>query len=237
MMPGPACRAYGAVGVIMATDRTKSSGRQRLAQILRTIILVTGTYQLVFGERLMGLATLLCLLAITLPGLVTRGRLKALPLQFELILFGMVTLQFVVGEFFNFYDNVPYFDKVVHFSLPFFLGYIVAMLAYAMVTTGNLRMSAGLGFVIVVLVTMGIGAFWEIVEYLSDIFLHTVSQGSLTANPLVDTMNDLIADTLGGLFGALVAWRAIRRGRATHDERLSATTDEIATDFSMASRK
>jgi hypothetical protein len=207
------------------------SRREKWVYALRAIVLATGIFQLIFGEHLMGVLILVSVLAISLPRVVTRGRVRALPLEFELILFIMVMLQFVVGETLNFYDFVPYYDKLVHFSLPFFLGYITALLAYTMYVTGNLRAKVAPAFVIIILVTLGIGALWEIVEYASDVFLGTYLQGSLTANPLVDTMNDLIVDTLGGIFGALLALRFIRSEAGDKSSRLTSLTGEIADDF------
>jgi uncharacterized membrane protein YjdF len=130
---------------------------------------------------------------------------------------------------------VPYYDKLVHFTLPLFLGYISSMLAYTMYVTGNLRMTAAPAFFIIILVTLGIGAVWEIVEYLWDTFFGTYLQGSLTASPLVDTMNDLIVDTLGGVFGAILAMRYIRAEAGNTDGRLPQLTKEIELGFAPAS--
>jgi uncharacterized membrane protein YjdF len=217
--------------VMAATEAERYERRQRWVYILRTLILIAGVYQLVLGEFLIGLATLVCVGAIALPAFISRGRVKALPLEFEVILFFMVFLQFVIGETFNFYENVPYFDKVVHFTLPLFLGYIVSLLAYTMYVTGNLRATLWPTLVVIVLVTLGVGAIWEIIEYGADVFLGLEAQGSLVGSPLTDTMNDLIADTLGGIFGALLAVRYVRRGRRSQSERLRALTGEISADF------
>jgi hypothetical protein len=215
----------------MKTGAFDLERRKKLVTILRLVVLAAGVYQLLFGRLVMAGFIGVCLLAIIFPGVVTRGRVKALPLEFELILFIMVTLQFVIGETLNFYNKIPYFDKLVHFSLPFFMGYIIALLAYTMYATGNLRASLGPAMVIIVLVSLGVGAVWEIIEYLSDVFLHTYLQGSLTASPLVDTMHDLIVDTLGGIFGAIIALRYIRSENRRLDARLPGLVREIETDF------
>jgi hypothetical protein len=215
----------------MTAENHKLVRRRKLVGAMRVITLVVGLYQFIFGERNIGFCILLSLVAITAPSLVTRGRVRALPLEFEFSLFIMVMLQLVIGETLNFYDNVPYYDKLVHFTLPFFLGYLTSLLAYTMYATGNLKATVFPAVVIIVLVSLGIGALWEIWEYFSDVFLGTYLQGSLTADPLVDTMNDLIVDTLGGIFGALLAVRFVRSEAKADHSRLPELTREIAEDF------
>ncbi len=213
----------------------KYERQKKLVVVLRFIVLVAGVYQIVWGERIVGAAILLSLAVISLPALFTHNLVRSTPLEFELILVAMVTIQYVLGETFNFYD-IPYYDKVVHFILPLFLGYISAILAYTLMATGNLRMSVVPAIFLIVLVTLGIGAIWEIGEYLSDILFGTYFQGSHTASPLVDTMNDLIVDTLGGIFGAILALRYIRREQGSKDSRLPELAKEIDENMFRASK-
>lgn len=51
---------------------------------------------------------------------------------------------------------------------------------------------------------LGIGALWEIAEYLTDLVFREGAQGSPGMAPLDDTMWDLILDGSGGLLGALL---------------------------------
>lgn len=202
------------------------SKKSRQVAILRSIVLVTGIYQIIH-EPAVGLAILASLVAISFPSFVSRGRIKSLPIEFEVILFVMVILQFVVGETLNFYENVPYFDKFVHFTLPFFLGYIASIIAYTMHVNGLLRTGPVSTLFITVMFTLGIGSIWEIFEYLCDVFLGTYFQGSLTASPIVDTMNDLIVDLLGGVFGALIAVRNIHKEENMSSPRLSNLVKQV----------
>ena len=195
------------------------SQKSRQVAILRSIVLVTGVYQIIH-EPAIGLAILASLVAISFPSFISGGRIKSLPIEFEVILFVMVILQFVIGETLNFYENVPYFDKFVHFTLPFFLGYIASIIAYTMHTNGLLRTGPISTLFVTVIFTLGIGAIWEIFEYLCDVFLGTYLQGSITADPITDTMNDLIVDFLGGIFGALVVVRSILTDRKQKSLRL-----------------
>ncbi len=220
---------------VMKKGNASLTRAEKTAVVLRAIILISGLYQLIFGEFVIGLMIMVSLGAIMLPSVFSRGRIKALPLEFELIFFIMIMLQFVIGETLNFYDNVPYYDKLVHFSLPFFMGLISFLFAYTMHVTGKLEMSNGVLIIVLVLMSLGIGAFWEILEYFSDKFLlpHFPQignlQGSSTASPLVDTMNDLIADTLGAFFGALLGLRYI--GKHKNDLRAKKMVSSISKNI------
>ena len=139
---------------------------------LEILILVSGIYQTFFGETIIGLMTLFVLALIVVPGFFTRGKITQLPIEIEIMLFVMVLLQFVIGEARDFYTNVPYYDKFVHYMLPMFLGLMGLIVVYTMYMVGKLKASLTVMALLVIFVAMGIGALWEIFEYLSDEILY-----------------------------------------------------------------
>lgn len=179
--------------------------------VLETLIVASGIYQTFFGETVIGVITLICAVVIVAPGLFTRNFIEKFPIEIEIILFIMVLFQFVLGEARDFYNNIPYYDKLVHFMMPMFLGILGFLVFYTLYITGKMKTSIFAMMFIIILITLGIGAAWEIVEYLSDVFLlPTIPgwhqfQGNPQQDALNDTMTDLIVDTLGGVFGALLA--------------------------------
>lgn len=220
-----------------SNDASSPHREKRLIILLRIVAIIAGLYQILFGELVIGIYIMLAMAALMLPGFFTRNYIRSVPYQLELIFSLMVLLSLVIGETLNFYQLIPYYDKFIHFSLPFFVGLIAFLLAYTMHQTGNLRITNGPLIVIIVLLTMGIGATWEIIEYVSDAFinpyLHVFEQlqGSSTESPLVDTMNDLICDMLGGIFGAILGLRYIKSERNNHSSRLKELVNEIAKNF------
>jgi uncharacterized membrane protein YjdF len=213
------------------------SWEDKVILVLRTLSIVVGVFEFFLGEHVIGFFILLAVVAITLPGIMTRNFIKFIPHEFELLFFIMVILQLIVGETLNFHDLVPYYDKFVHFSLPLFVGLMGFLLAYTLQKTGNLNMTTGPMIVLIVLITLGIGAIWEIIEYLYDTFIYSKTdafgrlQGTLTESPLVDTMLDLIANTIGGLFGAIIGLRYIKSEQGKRDSKLSILVDKIADNF------
>lgn len=179
--------------------------------LLRALTFAFGLYQLLFAERFIGLAIITSTAFLISPSLFTKNNLTDIPLEFEFLFFIMVFLQYVIGETRNFYDTVPYYDKVVHFILPFFISFIGFVITYTLYFSGKLKVAVGTMVMVTIVITLGLGALWEIVEYGNDIISDQFfpgrfhAQGSLTEDALHDTMNDLVADLLGGVGGSFLS--------------------------------
>lgn len=161
---------------------------------------------------------------------ILKKRLKIIlpkPLQASFILFCFSGL--ILGDVFNFYARYPHWDSILHtFSgvlLAEFGFYVVKQIDEAV----QIPFKASPIFicVIVVLVSLSIGALWEIGEFLSDEFLGTNTQqymastkGSIIGSqdiPLVghdalnDTMKDLILDLLGAILVSIHAYYILKK--------------------------
>lgn len=220
-----------------------SSTSERLSFILRIIATIAGVYQLAFGEKGIGMMTLLSVAAITVPSVVTRGNIKSIPIQFELIFIIMVMIQLVIGETLDFYNNVPYYDKFVHFSLPFFIGFMSFIIAYTLDQTGKLSISTIPLLLILIFFTLGVGALWEIIEYTTDHFInpligrHSQLQGSVVESAIDDTMKDLILDMLGGIFGALLGlWYVLTKNKK-NESQFKTMVSDISQNYSRKRSK
>ncbi|MDQ5981460.1 MAG: hypothetical protein QG570_207 [Patescibacteria group bacterium] len=205
--------------------------------LLRILTLLTGIYQLFWGEFTIGFITLLTFAIITTPTIFTRNSIKKLPIELELIFFVMVFFQFVLGEANHFYINIPYYDKIIHTLLPLLIGYTTFILMYTMWYTDKLDTSLNVMFVITFLIAMGIGAVWEILEYLNDVYLVPLIsnwhhfQGSATENQFYDTMHDLIADMVGAVMGATLAYFYIARTKKSKGSRKLELIKEVAKEI------
>lgn len=200
--------------------------QRNLLLIMRIFLLIAGIYITLFGgangaERIFGVLILVALAIINAPAFITRNRIRAIPVEIELILLTMVLFELVMGDALGLYVKLPYYDNFMHFMLPLYIGLIGMMVVYTMYYYGLLKMSlAGMAIVIVV-VTIGLGGILEMGEYtydkylsqgpLGDITGNTQMQGSPTQNAHEDTMNDLFTDTAGGIVGALIGVLLIRR--------------------------
>lgn len=105
----------------------------------------------------------------------------------------------VLGSVFNFYDLISWWDIYLHgfFGLLIsFVAYYIFSICYGKRTNGLLMSTYIIGF------GMGIGALWEIFEYLGDTWLGLDSQRveesiALGKSPVADTMEDLMITLVG----------------------------------------
>jgi hypothetical protein len=207
--------------------KDKMSPLQRnLLRLLRIFLLVSGIFILIFGgangaERIFGLLILVALAIINAPAFLTRGKIRAIPVEIELILLAMVLFELVGGDALGLYVKLPHYDNFMHFMLPLFLALIGMMVVYTMYYYGKLQASYGVMAFIIIIMTIGFGAILEMGEYTYDTYLsqgplgeitgNTQMQGSPTQDPLDDTMNDFFTDTAGGIVGAALGVWLIRR--------------------------
>jgi hypothetical protein len=140
-----------------------------------------------------------------------------LPRAYDACFVAALALQ-AAGEALGAYDAIPWFDNVVHFSLPFFLGptlYIALARADVVPDPKDRTDARHYAGMLVVALALGIalGGVWELAEWLSD---HTLGSNLQLSND--DTVGDLAADTAGSLCGALLlvwwaryGWGSVRR--------------------------
>jgi hypothetical protein len=208
-------------------DKESMSPLQRnLLRILRIFLLIFGIYIVITGgangtERIFGWLILIALVIINAPSFFTRGRLRALPVEIEILLLAMVLFELVGGDALGLYVKIPYYDNFMHIMLPLYIALIGMMVVYTMYFYGKLKASLSAMAFIIIIMTIGFGAVLEMGEYTYDKYLsngpigeitgNTQMQGSPTQSPLDDTMNDFFMDTIGGIIGAGIGVLLIRR--------------------------
>lgn len=114
----------------------------------------------------------------------------------------LALLLHVSGNVAGFYTTyAPVYDKISHFIS----AALVAMMGFVSVATlehyTEIEMNRPMIAFFILIFTVAIGTFWEMVEFFQDLILGTAYQASLE-----DTMVDLIADTLGGVIVAVLGF-------------------------------
>lgn len=207
----------------------------KIVWFLRISLFIFGLLEIFTGEKLLGLAILLSVLFLIAPSFFTRSRITDIPLEIEFLLFIIVFFHLIVGGTEDFYGKISYYDNILHFIFPFIISVIGFTITYALFKAGKLRVSTISMIMIVIIVTLGIGAIWEIIEYGNDQLLlphideWQRAQGSSPADANQDTMTDLVNDLLGGVVGAIVASRYVLE--AKYNKRLRELLQEIAKHF------
>ncbi|MBI5459992.1 hypothetical protein [Methanobacterium sp.] len=196
------------------------SWKKYLRGVLRIIILINAIYQIIAGEVFFGILAILALIILVAPWFFTKHRICVVPIDIEILFLVVVFFELIMADAYSFYSLVPYYDKFMHLLVSFVVGLVGMVIIYTFYALGKLQASTGVMFALIVLITMGLGAGLEMAEYFYDQALYPLirpylptglTQGSMIASPLADTMEDLFVDTLGGVLGAAIGIILIKR--------------------------
>lgn len=182
-----------------------------ISYLLQFILLGTIGYSLYNQQWLNAFAVLGILFLTFLPKMLRHNFKVYLPIEFDFIAIVFVFATIFLGEIHSYYTKFWWWDIVLHSSSGFLLGIAGFVLVYVLNQEKRMveKMKPGFialfGFVFAV----ALGAIWEIFEFsLDNIFgVHMQKSG------LIDTMGDLIVDTLGAALIAVLGYFFIRKGK------------------------
>jgi hypothetical protein len=133
-----------------------------------------------------------------------------IPPEFELAAIAFIFATLFLGEVHGYYVRYAWWDKALHTSSGFLLGVLGFLLVYVLNQDDRiqLRMNARFVALFAFAFSVAVGAVWEIFEFAMDSFFGLNMQKS----GLVDTMWDLIVDTVGAGVVAGLGFVWMRRG-------------------------
>lgn len=175
-----------------------------MAWVLRAVLLVTVILLVFQGAWLYAAMCAVSILIVALPAAVARTSKANLPVELELILLWFLVSDNTLGRLVALYDTTSWFDKALHFGNSLGIGFAGFLVVYVLLFTEGLHPSPLFSALLILLVTLGVGALWEILEYVMDLAFNRGAQGSPGMAPLDDTMWDLILDGAGGAMGAVL---------------------------------
>lgn len=149
-----------------------------------------------------------------LPPLLRRHYQIVLPAEFHLIAVAFVYLSLFLGSARDFYYRFWWWDIVLHMGSGFLLGIIGFLAVFVLNRTDRIPPGIQPSFLAFFSVTFAVfvGVLWEIFEFTVDqIWPHINMQSTETG--VVDTMHDLIVDTLGAVIVAFMGWTYLKTGR------------------------
>ncbi len=169
------------------------------------------------------LQSLLFVIASILPELIEKKAKINIPDFMEVIFIFFCICHFVLGEMISFYIRFNWWDSMLHTLT----GSMIAILGFSIVNSisqekRSLYASPVLVALFAVCFSVTIGVLWEIVEFLADYFTGSNMQRYKNSNTgvlfegrraLADTMKDLILDTLGACFIAIIGYMDMKKER------------------------
>jgi hypothetical protein len=207
----------------------------RLAWVFRAAIVGTAAGHFVQGQILYALFCVAAVIVVMVPAYAARTSRVNLPVEVELVLLWWLVADMALGRLGGLYDTTVWFDKALHLGNSILLGMVAFLAVYVLHFTYKTANPAWIDGVAILLVTLGLGAVWEIAEYVSDLVFRKGAQGSPLLGPLDDTMWDLIFDGIGGAIGGVLGPIYMRRSKRSRI-RAEAFASYVATRLASGER-
>jgi len=180
---------------------------QVFATLLIRIAIIIAMIGSAINQRWTLLFTTTLILVLTfIPSLVKKRYKIYLPLEFEFAIILFIYASLFLGEVHGYYTKLWWWDIVLHTGSGLALGLIGFLIMY--ILDRKSMISANPIWIAVFSFSFGmaIGAVWEIFEFAMDSFFGMNMQKS----GLVDTMWDLIVDSIGALIVSVIGYYYIK---------------------------
>ncbi len=197
----------------MDTPKTISRAEhilQWISYLLRVSVLVALGLSLLFGQWLTAFECLLIFISFNLPALLERNLEIKLPTEFELSITLFLYASLFLGSVQNFYGMFWWWDGFLHTISGFILGFAGFLILYSLYRLKRFSMSAFLLSMFSFCFAIALGTLWEIFEFgLDQIFGMNMQESGI-----VDTMWDLIVDSLGALLASVLGYLYVKYKRS-----------------------
>ncbi len=180
-----------------------------LTLFLQLTLLVGALLAVVQGRWLAAIVTGGIIVVTMLPLILGRRFEVRIPPEFEVLAVVFVYASLFLGEVHGYYVRFWWWDAVLHIGSGFLLGILGFLLVYVLNEHENVDMHMRPRFVALFafMFAVGMGALWEIFEFAMDQLFGLNMQKS----GLVDTMWDLIVDTVGAATISLMGWGYLKK--------------------------
>lgn len=194
----------------MKASGKASSFHRKLSVLLQLVMLVGFVWALIQGRWQTAFLVLWILVLSALPLVLTRRMRVIVPPEFELVAIVFLFASLFLGSVHGYYERFWWWDTMLHTGSGFLLGMAGFLLVYILNQEPNipLRMRPIFVALFSFAFSVAVGALWEIYEFAADQFLGLNMQKS----GLVDTMWDLIVDTLGAAVVSTAGYVYLRKG-------------------------
>lgn len=140
-----------------------------------------------------------------------------LPKRWQLTITLFIFAAQVLGEMNDFYERISWWDIMLHSISGVILGMLGFLFVYLLNEKGNNNVNLSPAFVVLFALCFAItmGVFWEFFEFGVDrIFGYNMQKfREIGQDGLVDTMTDLLVDTVGALIACVIGIKYIKKNK------------------------
>lgn len=200
-----------------------------VSMIMGVLLLVSAIHQMISTGHTAN-NIFICGIIALIPTVLKSARVLELPWGVTLLIALSVSLH-GFGLRFDFYSTVGFYDTITHTLSSAVVGVIVfyAMMCFQHYGGGKVNFTGRGLALFTALISMTFSVYWEVMEYLSDVLIDSMTQYSP-----YDTLTDLVCDSLGTLL-ASVGVGFYMRGRTIPEAIDSLRLDDRIKSF--ASKK
>jgi hypothetical protein len=188
----------------ISLPRLRANGWDLTIWSFRSAIVVTAIVLFATGDIPYAVFGVAAATLALIPTILARSQQAQIPIELEMPLLWLVIADLTIGRLGGLYDLLPWYDKALHFSDAFLIAMIAFIVVYLLHFIGHSQRHPRIDAAIILVITLGVGALWEIGEYIVDRTLGRATQGSPQMSPLDDTMFDLMLAGVGGLLAAII---------------------------------
>lgn len=190
-----------------------------LTWLFRLFLVISGIAYLYYGETVTFIMFLFMLILTLVPVMLE----ELYDLKFHWVFNFAISMMIALHMFgtMGAYFWIPMYDNLLHMFSSAALAFIGFSLIFSYNYAGKIKVSMGFMGIFTFLWTMGIGAVWEIIEFIWDnivVFfwgsvIPVTYEFGFMQNSLFDTMTDLSLDGTAGILIAMLCVFAVRRGK------------------------
>lgn len=197
-----------------STRVDSTSLNRRVSAALQAILALEVIVALWQGQWLTALTALGIIVLMLVPLLVARKWRLYLPPQFQLLAVVFVFAALFLGEVRGYYLRFWWWDLALHTASGGLLGIFGFLMVYVLNESDRVGLHMKPGFIafFAFLFALGVGALWEVFEFLMDASFGMNMQKAMLGDDsgLTDTMFDLIVDILGAAVISLYGYWHLR---------------------------
>ncbi len=193
----------------MTAPTAHNNRRLRLLAPIWIVLVLAGVWAVWEGWWPLAAMSTLTLVLSLAPVLLASRFNVALPLPFVVSIVVFIVASLIMGEVFDIYYRIWWWDLALHGLSAVALGMIGFLFIYMLFDGDKFAAPPSAIAFLAFTFALSIGAVWEIFEYTMDVVFGTNMQKSAD-----DTMIDLIFDAIGAIIGALAGY-AYLKGRRT----------------------
>ncbi len=188
----------------MSPSRVSRSAHRRITVALQAVLLI-GAVLSAFQGQWVTTISVLGIIMVTLAPVVLGKRFRVfVPPEFEALAIVFVFASLFLGEVRGYYVRFWWWDTVLHTASGFLLGILGFLLVHVLNEKEDIELHMRPAFVALFafMFAVGMGAIWEIFEFGMD----QIFGMNMQKTGLVDTMWDLIVDTIGAAVIAVMGF-------------------------------